>query len=123
VSEGVVVRLRRSALTPCDEAPFIVPYCMRGQIPPFRPAKNDPQLPYPMSPNPESRVYAQPIASEKVIFERKRFFLDLNEDERGRYLEFTVDNRGRRSSILVPAQAFAEFADALQRLVAFNSIL
>ena len=64
-----------------------------------------------------------PIASEKVAFERKIFFLDLKENQRGRFLKITEDVGGRRDTIMLPAEAFTEFAEALSRLVEFESKL
>lgn len=66
---------------------------------------------------------AEPIASEKVAFERKIFFLDLKENQRGRFMKITEDVGGRRDTIMLPAEAFKEFLDALQRLVEFESKL
>jgi len=76
-----------------------------------------------MSTNPPERVSTPPIASEKVNFERKIFFLDLKENQRGRFLKITEDVGGRRNTVLLPSEAFAEFTEALQRLVEFESKL
>jgi hypothetical protein len=64
-----------------------------------------------------------PIASEKVVNERKIFFLDLKENQRGRFLKITEDVGGRRSTVMLPAPAFKEFVEALERLVEFESKL
>ena len=61
-----------------------------------------------------------PLASEKVTVERKIFFLDLKENNRGRFLKITEDVGGRRDTIMLPAEAFQDFADALLRLVEFE---
>jgi hypothetical protein len=65
----------------------------------------------------------EPIASEKVAHERKVFFLDLKENQRGRFLKITEDVGGRRDTIMLPAPAFREFLEALQRLVEFEEKL
>ena len=65
----------------------------------------------------------EPIASEKVTHERKVFFLDLKENQRGRFLKITEDVGGRRDTIMLPAPAFREFLEALQRLVEFEEKL
>ena len=62
-----------------------------------------------------------PLASEKVISDRKVFFLDLKENDRGRFLKITEDVGGRRDTIMLPAAAFNDFADALERLIDFES--
>ncbi len=42
--------------------------------------------------NPGERTGMDPFASEKVVIDRKIFFLDLKENQRGRFLK---DHRGR----------------------------
>lgn len=55
--------------------------------------------------------------------ERKIFFLDLKENNRGRFLKITEDVGGRRDTIMLPAPAFKDFLEALQRLVEFEASL
>ena len=64
-----------------------------------------------------------PIASEKVAAERKLFFLDLKENQRGRFLKITEESGGRRNTIMLPAEGFKEFLPALERLVEFEAKL
>lgn len=59
----------------------------------------------------------EPLASEKIAVDRKIFFLDLKENNRGRFLKITEDVGGRRDTIMLPVAAFREFADALDRLI------
>jgi len=63
------------------------------------------------------RPVNEPLASEKVTIDRKVFFLDLKENNRGRFLKITEDVGGRRDTIMLPAAAFHDFADALDRLI------
>jgi hypothetical protein len=49
--------------------------------------------------------------------DRKIFFLDLKENDRGRVIKITEDVRGRRDTIMVPLEAAEEFLDALQRIL------
>ena len=58
-----------------------------------------------------------PLHSEKIITDRKIFFLDLKENDRGRVIKITEDVRGRRDTIMVPLEAAEEFLDALQRIL------
>ena len=76
-----------------------------------------------MNDNPSGGMHAEPIASEKIAFERKVFFIDLKENQRGRFLKITEDVGGRRDTIMLPAGAFQEFSDALSRLVEFEGKL
>ena len=71
----------------------------------------------------EPRRQDPPIASEKIMSDRKIFFLDLKENQRGRFLKITEDVGGRRDTLMVPAEAFKDFLDALERLVEFESKL
>ena len=66
---------------------------------------------------------SDPLASEKIAIERKIFFLDLKENQRGRFLKITEDVGGRRDTIMLPAAAFTDFADALTRLIEFEKKL
>jgi len=58
-----------------------------------------------------------PLASEKIQVDRKIFFLDLKENQRGRFLKITEDVGGRRDTIMLPASALHEFLEALTRIV------
>ena len=66
---------------------------------------------------------SEPIAAEKVTIDRKVFFLDLKENQRGRFMKITEDVGGRRDTIMLPAAAFKDFIEALQRLVEYESKL
>ena len=63
------------------------------------------------------RPVNEPLASEKIAVDRKVFFLDLKENNRGRFLKITEDVGGRRDTIMLPVAAFRDFADALERLI------
>jgi hypothetical protein len=73
--------------------------------------------------NPGDRTGMEPLASEKVLIERKIFFLDLKENQRGRFLKITEDVGGRRDTIMLPASGFRDFAAAFARLVEFERTL
>ncbi|RYD62154.1 MAG: DNA-binding protein [Verrucomicrobiaceae bacterium] len=64
-----------------------------------------------------------PIASEKITIDRKVFFIDLKENNRGRFFKITEDVGGRRDTIMLPIEAAAEFLEALGRLVEFEGKL
>ena len=65
----------------------------------------------------EPRRGNPPLHSEKIVTDRKIFFLDLKENERGRGIKITEDVRGRRDTIMLPLEAADEFLDALQRIL------
>lgn len=60
------------------------------------------------------------IKSDKVLVERKMFFFDLKENEKGRFLKITEDVNGRRNTIIIPSTGLDEFADVLQDMIEFD---
>ena len=60
----------------------------------------------------------EPIHTEKIFADRKIFFLDLKENDRGKFLKITEDVRGRRDTIMVPADVLDDFVEALQNVQA-----
>lgn len=59
------------------------------------------------------------IKSEVIIKENRRYFLDLKENPRGRFLRVSqsISHGGPRSQIAIPAQGMIEFRDALTDLL------
>lgn len=57
-----------------------------------------------------------PIHTEKVFADRKIFFLDLKENDRGRFVKITEDVRGRRDTIMLPTEVLDDFIQALQAI-------
>jgi hypothetical protein len=76
-----------------------------------------------MQENDAPRMPSEPIASEKVTIDRKVFFLDLKENQRGRFMKITEDVGGRRDTIMLPSGAFKDFLEAMARLVEYESKL
>ena len=56
------------------------------------------------------------IRSEEIQVERKLFFFDLKENQRGRFLRITEDVNGRRDTIILPAPGVADFIKVLQSI-------
>jgi hypothetical protein len=56
------------------------------------------------------------IRSEKIQVERKIFFFDLKENQRGRFLRITEDVNGRRDTIILPAPGLVDFVHVLQSI-------
>jgi PurA ssDNA and RNA-binding protein len=71
----------------------------------------------------QPRHFTPPIASERFDFERKRFYLDLKESERGRVLKITEEVGRKRNTIMLPTDGAGEFLDALKRLIDFEARL
>ncbi|XP_052212898.1 transcriptional activator protein Pur-beta-like isoform X3 [Dreissena polymorpha] len=70
-------------------------------------------------PNPENLPEDGKLKSEVMTKDNKRYYLDLKENQRGRFLRVaqTVPRGGPRSQIAIPAQGLIEFRDALTDLL------
>lgn len=53
------------------------------------------------------------LHTEKILADRKIFFLDLKENRRGRVVKITEDVGGNRDTIMVPAEILGDFIEAL----------
>ena len=58
------------------------------------------------------------LATEKIEVEYKTFFLDLQENHRGRFLRITEDAGGRRETVIVPIENATEFTETVKKVVA-----
>ncbi|XP_055922440.1 transcriptional activator protein Pur-alpha isoform X2 [Eupeodes corollae] len=70
-------------------------------------------------PNPENVPEDGKLKSEMMIKDNRRYYLDLKENTRGRFLRVsqTITRGGPRSQIAIPAQGMIEFRDALTDLL------
>ncbi|MFQ3670187.1 MAG: DNA-binding protein [Verrucomicrobiia bacterium] len=59
------------------------------------------------------RMEDNALKSIKLEMGRKIFFLDLKENERGRFLKITEDVGGRRDTIIVPDEGLEDLYNAL----------
>ena len=62
--------------------------------------------------NEHKRYRDEPLHTEKIFSDRKTFFIDLKANNRGKFLKITEDVRGRRDTIMLPAETLEEFIDA-----------
>jgi hypothetical protein len=63
-------------------------------------------------------VDSELLHTEKILADRKVFFLDLKENQRGKVVKITEDVAGNRDTIMVPAEILADFIAALQDIQA-----
>ena len=56
------------------------------------------------------------IHTEKIVAERKVFFIDLKENARGKVVKITEDVSGNRDTIMVPTEILDEFISALNNV-------
>ncbi|KAG8239471.1 hypothetical protein J437_LFUL018845 [Ladona fulva] len=71
-------------------------------------------------PNPENVSADGKLKSEMMIKDNRRYYLDLKENSRGRFLrvgQVSHNEGGPRSQIVIPAQEMIEFRDALTDLL------
>ncbi|XP_022335656.2 transcriptional regulator protein Pur-beta-like isoform X10 [Crassostrea virginica] len=70
-------------------------------------------------PNPDNLPEDGKLKSEQMVKENRRYYLDLKENQRGRFLRVaqTRPRGGPRSQIAIPAQGMIEFRDALTDLL------
>jgi hypothetical protein len=57
------------------------------------------------------------LSSKKIQVERKMFFLDLKENQRGKFLKITEDVSGRRDTIIIPASGLPEILEAIEDML------
>ncbi|XHR26935.1 MAG: PUR family DNA/RNA-binding protein [Chthoniobacteraceae bacterium] len=70
-----------------------------------------------MSPDGFISKAGKTLATEKIEVEYKTFFLDLQENHRGRFLRITEDAGGRRETIIIPIENASEFTAGVKRIV------
>ncbi|MGE9268274.1 MAG: RNA-binding protein [Verrucomicrobiales bacterium] len=58
------------------------------------------------------------LHTEKILSDRKIFFLDLKENARGKVVKITEDVAGNRDTIMVPAEILGDFISALSDIKA-----
>jgi hypothetical protein len=58
------------------------------------------------------------IASRELQVERKHFFIEFRENDRGRFLRITEEAHGRRNSIIIPSTGAAEFTALVGEVLA-----
>jgi alkyl hydroperoxide reductase subunit AhpC len=58
------------------------------------------------------------LHTEKILADRKTFYIDLKENARGRVVKITEDVGGNRDTIMVPIDILDDFIQALQDIKA-----
>ena len=53
------------------------------------------------------------IEARELQIERKHFYVELRENERGRFLRITEEAHGRRNTIIVPSTGVEDFTAAI----------
>jgi hypothetical protein len=53
------------------------------------------------------------LEAKEVQIERKRFYFEFRENERGKFLRITEEAHGRRNTIIVPSTGVSDFTSAI----------
>ena len=61
------------------------------------------------------------IETKEVQIERKHFYVEFRENDRGRFLRITEEAHGRRNTIIVPSTGTDEFTAAIDDVLAANA--
>jgi hypothetical protein len=80
-------------------------------------------LPFPKSDAVESaalRKMDNIIEARELQIERKHFYVELRENERGRFLRITEEAHGRRNSIIVPSTGVEDFTATIAEVLTNN---
>lgn len=69
--------------------------------------------------NAKSRI----LSSDKLHIENKTLFVDLKENDGGRFLQIAELSNDRRSTVVIPMSGIDLFMDALNRVAADSEIM
>jgi hypothetical protein len=58
------------------------------------------------------------IEAKQVQIERKHFYVEFRENDRGKFLRITEEAHGRRNTIIVPSTGLDEFSSAIEGVLA-----
>ncbi|MEO8206274.1 MAG: DNA-binding protein [Chthoniobacterales bacterium] len=61
------------------------------------------------------------IAARELQVERKHFFIEFRENDRGRFLKITEEAHGRRNSVIIPSTGLEEFDRLLSEVVSTHT--
>lgn len=57
------------------------------------------------------------IETRELQIERKHFYVEFRENDRGKFLRVTEETHGRRNTIIVPSTGLDEFTAAIAEVV------
>ncbi len=68
--------------------------------------------------NRKEGVKSKVLSSEKLHIENKTIFVDLKENDGGRFLQVAELSNDRRSTVVIPASGLPEFIEAVSKIAA-----
>ncbi|MBI5902784.1 MAG: DNA-binding protein [Deltaproteobacteria bacterium] len=66
----------------------------------------------------EGGAKSRVLTSDKLHIENKTLFVDLKENEGGRFLQIAELSNDRRSTVVIPISGIEAFLESLQKIVA-----
>ena len=67
-----------------------------------------------------SRKMDNIIEAKELQIERKHFYVEFRENERGKFLRITEEAHGRRNTIIVPSTGVGDFTAAISDVLSNN---
>lgn len=61
------------------------------------------------------------LESRELQVERKHFFIEFRENDRGRFLRITEEAHGRRNTVIIPSTGLEEFEQLLNEVLSSNT--
>ena len=61
------------------------------------------------------------LESRELQVERKHFFIEFRENDRGRFLRITEEAHGRRNTVIIPSTGLEDFERMLNEVLAANT--
>lgn len=61
------------------------------------------------------------LESRELQVERKHFFIEFRENDRGRFLRITEEAHGRRNTVIIPSTGLEEFERLLDEVLAVSA--
>ncbi len=58
------------------------------------------------------------LESRELQIERKHFFIEFRENDRGRFLRITEEAHGRRNTVIIPSTGLEDFERLLNEVLA-----
>lgn len=61
------------------------------------------------------------LESRELQVERKHFFIEFRENERGRFLRITEEAHGRRNTVIIPSTGLDDFERMLNEVLSVSA--
>ncbi len=61
------------------------------------------------------------IESRELQIERKHFFIEFRENDRGRFLRITEEAHGRRNTVIIPSTGLEDFGRLLNEVLSASA--